>query len=528
MLPTRSSLGHWVEQRGTALINFVSPERLPLLEEGQYPTPSSRLDPLRNRGFWWPALAVALFILWTVALLSLCKSVTGTLALAGTRHRRLADGGSDGDSSDDELQAVLEECIEIEAEGGLPPPLALPPGTTALDEATAKARWVTYLREAASSFEKHGRPAATPSEETATGSSWAPGGPLPSMFTSAEYSLEGEETAPPPTSTESVFWGAQPATFSGSGVAVPGLEEGSWLGQIPPIVYEPGKEVDLASPELQEFWPSEVPDIVQKASQEGDAATAGAPGSLGVLEQPSTSGALSRLLVQSAPSSAAFGPQTHPFYRLPVLLPGAMRRVFRPDFPVSPDVPSSSTAAVLNCARNLLSKPSLNTDEAEKLMRVLETLANFALTRTAGTHSAIKPLFIVARQLGVAFLILDTMVCGLQLFGPHMAPEHWWTRFAGHFSTDYSLPFLPKNPTQEHERNRTLVRKLLSAIKMLKTGVRPNAEDVVGLKQALLCLSYSPLFFRKTLWDSWRQQNASYYGISADEFKAEADEEKKE
>ncbi|KAL8441333.1 hypothetical protein Emag_007270 [Eimeria magna] len=492
MVTSRPSLGHWDEQHVNALVEFISPASSHLLEVGGFPAPSGRLHPLRRKGSLRAALAIALFILSTAVLLSLCKRAFGTLAQAGARYRKLAEGGAEGDSSDGELQAILEQCIAYETENGFPSTSYVPAYTEPLDEDMRKAQWALYLKEAALSFEKSEQHPAPDLGRRITASYLPPERPPPSIFKSSEYPIGVKEAVMPQTSAESVVSGMQQPTFSGNGSALPELGEESWLTQ--------------------------VPDILQEARQVPNAAPAGSRTVLSVANQPPRSDTLSKLLATPTPMSRGAGPSTHPFFRLPRVLPGAVRRTFNAELPVSPSVPWYSLVSLLDKARKIYAKPSLNTDEVEDLMITLETLANITLRRTVGEISAAKAMHLVARQVGQAFMIMDALVSGIQILGPHMVPGKWWFRIADHYTTDYTLPPVPKSVPPGYWGNRLAIERILPAMKTLITGVRPPAKDIVELKQLLLCFQHSPSFFREPRWDPWRADNARFLGVSVESF----------
>ncbi|KAL8439032.1 hypothetical protein Efla_002441 [Eimeria flavescens] len=96
------------------------------------------------------------------------------------------------------------------------------------------------------------------------------------------------------------------------------------------------------------------------------------------------------------------------------------------------------------------------------------------------------------------------------LLGKHMRVDEWWTDFIRHFFTDYPRQRRPLTSRLDCWHNYRLDLALRRAVKLLKTGVRPEHKDVIYLKRKLLVSQYSVSYFAISRWDAWREDDSAF------------------
>ncbi|KAL8440884.1 hypothetical protein Emag_007641 [Eimeria magna] len=260
------------------------------------PEPSFRSRLVRSKRTQRAALAAAAFILSGVALLFICKRLSNNSTVAGLPHRRLAGNYDREGTSDEELDAILDQCLELEAEHG--EPLSK---TDSAEPAAKKAKLVAFLEEAASSH-KFAELDSTLIEG---------GSPISRSWRQAQE-LE---------------W---PNVVNASGLQSAGEVLTQWTPSANPAGPEdvslPGLDID---PDLNpEAFLEQIPHLEEEGEGEGRE-----PVGPSVLhggedqEKPS----ISRTLTELLSSTSSLGPRRlgldrHPFYRLPDILPGAILR----------------------------------------------------------------------------------------------------------------------------------------------------------------------------------------------------------
>lgn len=200
-------------------------------------------------------------------------------------------------------------------------------------------------------------------------------------------------------------------------------------------------------------------------------------------------------------------PDTHLFYRLPVVQPGAITGRFSPARALFPCNRMASLGfAQLATARFLLSKPEITTEEAEVLVTDSEMLVG-RIMQELETPVAPRKVSRAVEKLGRLFLYLDAVVSIIDVVGAPMDPDAWWPEVASRIfpETVYNTgPFARHLPIQPS----ALATRLSSALQILKTRARLSCEETVQLKRELLCNPHGVRDFKHKKWNSWREDDA--------------------
>ncbi|KAL8435294.1 hypothetical protein Efla_002549 [Eimeria flavescens] len=130
-------------------------------------------------------------------------------------------------------------------------------------------------------------------------------------------------------------------------------------------------------------------------------------------------------LPEPAPSMA---PDTHLHYRLPVLEEGVLYRTFDVSFARNEGKGGRNIFLTLCHMRALLAERRLSLLQAEELIADSENIVNYLLTNYTPGDISGGP-FNVVKVLGVRYLLLEAVFCSIQVLGPAMKPEMWWSDF---------------------------------------------------------------------------------------------------
>ncbi|KAL8269885.1 hypothetical protein Esti_006192 [Eimeria stiedai] len=334
---------------------------------------------------------------------------------AGMRHRRLAEGGEGKFEYDEELQQILESCVDFEEANDLLRSTVLSADTSPSDPATIKAKLVALAHETVSSFT-----ASPTTDKVDTTSSRATGDNIMTGLAYEDLPSTPFQPLQPlgVESTESHLPSVKGDTLadilfqdSETGLPDAALEAGAWLEQIPTLTATEEKDEVV-------FVESSPP-----GSPESDV-------------QPSTSAAASAELLPASPAQTT--PRHHRFVRLPKVQSGAIRRTLMVQAANSGPryLSKSSSFDILATLRALFAKSELDANDVEELCQAVEKLVNYAHKRISPNLTPRRFGRLVGR-LGLYFLILDSVMNACEVLGPAALTEHWWDAFTGRFRTKY-------------------------------------------------------------------------------------------
>ncbi|KAL8436649.1 hypothetical protein ACSSS7_001579 [Eimeria intestinalis] len=239
----------------------------------------------------------------------------------------------------------------------------------------------------------------------------------------------------------------EPRSFSGSPAPTAGASE---LPELPRVV--PGcSSVASTSSAIQ-----------------GPGSPSGAVRKSGVPFLPSAGPTSSVLpLVPSVGSLA----RQHPYYRLPRVDPSHQStRRFNPILATSRSLAHRSPTFSLQMMRELLLRESLTPEDLDVVCKLTHQLAAHA-NYFESQSTKRKPRYAALPILGRRFLVLEYLLCGLQLLG-EPAQGAWWASVSNAVNSEDSPPTESSVYTAQAVFNRQLSRQLCAALNTLKTGRR--------------------------------------------------------
>ncbi|CDJ28305.1 uncharacterized protein EMH_0039670 [Eimeria mitis] len=200
---------------------------------------------------------------------------------------------------------------------------------------------------------------------------------------------------------------------------------------------------------------------------------------------------------------------THPFYRLPRVVPGAFVRGFREARLDRMAARRFNSLNSMVLVKECLKMPVIDWQHLDILMTQVEFLAGFAIVQMRGDIDKKKPKVAVER-LAFALILVDSLYAATEVWGPQSKRDEWWG------SVVSAIPVYP-GPTKvaasrpTAEQNILLAQSLQSALDTYRSGKRPTAEVLVSLKQKIFCTRQIPRFQRGQ-WLKWRTDDLEWRG----------------
>ncbi|KAL8448968.1 hypothetical protein Emed_003320 [Eimeria media] len=192
---------------------------------------------------------------------------------------------------------------------------------------------------------------------------------------------------------------------------------------------------------------------------------------------------------------------THRNYRIPLVDKEGIKRTFNMSFAFE-DKNYKPLMPTLRHMRALLELQTLNAEQAEQLMIDAENIVSY-LVQTQKEAVAHKPVCRALWLLGRRYLLLDGLACAIQALGPAMTARLWWPQLAAMIPCEFRETEQTASPKKFVRI--TLVLRLSSALKLLKSGIRPTAEETVHLKRDLFSHAFTLDYFKSPMWDDWRE-----------------------
>ncbi|KAL8428190.1 hypothetical protein ACSSS7_007346 [Eimeria intestinalis] len=437
------------------------------------------------------ASSVAAFFLIGLVFTAFCRRLRSRVSEAGVPYRRLAEGGRGEKGEEDELQAILEACLDYEQEHyffaspGLPSHRG-PSSSSAVQVGPPQgSEWVGALWP--SSAPHWFFPLPPPPYDVPPAAALQPI-PLPSGVGLGPQLPPAKGGTSPGSLLDDSGWATSYPPY-------PQLDPQAWLDQIP--------ELD------PEAWLDQIPKITSSVLEAPSAGSDG-QGSPKDNAQPSASAATEE--DPSGDTTQEGELANHPYVRLPPLRPGVVTRTIRVHEVVTGplEVNAGSSYDMLSAMRTLLAKPELGPTDADALLQVVELILGYVHNRiTPGVGQ--RPLSELVCRLGSYFLFFDAVLAAHQILGPAMQIETWWNEFKSSFRIEYPeledsmVPLIEKATTLE---NFLLARRLQKALRQFKERRRPSNEEIVDIKRQLyFANSY---FFRHARWDPWREDDKAH------------------
>lgn len=226
----------------------------------------------------------------------------------------------------------------------------------------------------------------------------------------------------------------------------------------------------------------------------------------GEVQQQSESA--SSALLPRRPAASQLQPETaHPFYRLPVLLPGQqVTRQFNVDYAFSKMSADAVGLLALKEMRSILKKMTITSDDLVSLIYNSEIIAGRLVKELQLPIDPTRPSRAVYR-LGRSFLSLDALISTIEFLGPAMNANQWWQTIEKKIPPKVIYPYGKRSKfiTQVHA---ALATDLSSALQTLRHCTRLTEMETIGLKRRLLCKEDTVGKFKQNAWNPWREDDA--------------------
>ncbi|KAL8441332.1 hypothetical protein Emag_007269 [Eimeria magna] len=433
---------------------------------------------LRSKGTKKAVLSFAAFFLIAAVFMVFCKRLRSGVGEAGLPHRRLAEGGDEGGEYDEELQALLDGCLDYEEENNLLTAAAVPTESDSLSSAATEASLLVA---------PHGT-ASTGVERPSSGLRWPAIIPFSAHETSAAQPVQ-----PFPFSSGQGLGPQLPIAKDGTSADAI-LADSGWGPKYPQL--EP------------DAWLEQLPDIISSDEAESSAGP-GAQGSPEDEAQPPTSAAAKAKLPLERAESGLL--DDHPYVRVPKVQPNALRRTLKAyGFVASSSLRGNAQYDILKAMRELFAKSELDAKGAEELMKALEKLLNYVRVKIS-PYALGRSFAAIADRLGMYFLAVDSVFRAQEALGPAARAAQWWQQFINQFKIEfpeYPLDRMRPKKWPQQRFNQELAWRLQQALRTYKKGICPDKEEIITLKRMLFFSGYTR--FAEVRWDPWRSDDEVY------------------
>ncbi|KAL8448969.1 hypothetical protein Emed_003321 [Eimeria media] len=195
-------------------------------------------------------------------------------------------------------------------------------------------------------------------------------------------------------------------------------------------------------------------------------------------------------------------PDTHLYYRLPVLQPGRIKGQFNVRRAFSPGRTGFPHVHLVKIHR-LLAQPVITPSEAVLIMRATEEIVNNLFHHHTTSIEGKKPSF-AAAKLARRYICLEAIFCAIQVVGPPMRADQWWRKLLQFIPTDYQIttPFAGRVTAADR-----LAVRISAALSFLKQGIRPSMHTTVFLKRDIFTCQDMEFGIRDKKWDPWREDD---------------------
>ncbi|CDJ47153.1 hypothetical protein, conserved [Eimeria brunetti] len=200
----------------------------------------------------------------------------------------------------------------------------------------------------------------------------------------------------------------------------------------------------------------------------------------------------------------------HPFYRAPILERGADVRAFSLSGARTGWSPRNAIDFPMRVMRMLLMQDVVPKKDAEALVSQMELIAGHLINFHETSVIELVPVECV-RVLGIRYLLLDTLFVASKLLEEAGQSNSWWSKLVENIPCDVNFQYR-QSYGRKFEANMCLASKLSSAIRLLKSRIRPGSRTTVNLKRQLLCKRTSHQYFKHRNWSPWREDDENFRG----------------
>ncbi|KAL8440888.1 hypothetical protein Emag_007645 [Eimeria magna] len=463
-------------QEGNVLDDFAKLEVI-VAGASERPALVQRDDPMRRKAFPKAALRFAVLITFAFMLGTLCNKGPSEARIERRTSRRLADSRKES-ISDEELDGILEACVDYDEEVGRLPNIIEQQNINSLEASTQKALLVALMEGIASSMQSPTDPLTSSSPQGQPSRSSSVAGaflepPIPHFQPfSAEKYVD--------VSTVSTATRTAPFEELQEDEILPALKPDAWLEYIPPIGDEENGETGTKAAHLRN---QKIPDDLGQSSTLPDS--------------------MAQLAPTGAVEDIGWNVHLHPFVRLPKVPPAALEEGLKSQAFRGRPVRWNASIDMLRTLHDLFLKQELNAQDVELLAYTQDRLVRLTMLREPNQLLSTQ-LSSKLRQIGRSFLTIEAVVCACHLLGIDTVKVDWWASFSETIRTDYDLPEPAQSAELRAIENHRLAKRLVSALKLLKKGIRPPPRQLIALKRMLLCSKYSLSYFKESRWSPWR------------------------
>ncbi|CDJ59454.1 hypothetical protein EMWEY_00022240 [Eimeria maxima] len=424
--------------------------------------PAQQKCPPRSREHSLSLRVVFATTISVVAILvsfSTCKALRSREHLAGEAQRRLAEG-EQGPEKD--VNSIVEGCLDLEAAMGV-----LQQGAVSSSRGEPPHRATQLVSMLSEAEAKESVSGSLPAE-----SQLHPGEKEVDDHNCSEPEVDKPVHAHNPPTLASVERGK-------STVVASALDPEPWIGAIP--------RIDPHSSEQEMDESSSATDDESETDEESDIPPRKRRRVRGFKE-----------IIWSGDI------RSHPYVRLPVLEEGVVPKNLEVSTLFYQRPLRLSLYANMLAIRNLFAKETLNQNEADHLVTVIEKVVPIVWLQGQRGPRGRSPIHTV-EHLGNCFIAFDAILSAAEILGNSMQLHLWWDDFTASFDTTFRLTPPGLGLTELAEFHAQFSRRIIVALNTYKTGERPPLEEVVALKRLLFCYPLGRHRLKDPRWDPWRR-----------------------
>ena len=212
-------------------------------------------------------------------------------------------------------------------------------------------------------------------------------------------------------------------------------------------------------------------------------------------------------MMMSLQTSVVKAINTHPFFRLPSVVPGAFVREFRKENIELVGSRRFNYLQSLLIVKDCLKLPQLDWYHLDTLTTHVELLVGYATLQMDADVERAKPKVAVER-LAFCLIVIDSLYAASEVWGPRANRDEWWGGVVSAIP-EYRGPTKRAASFRAAKENIRLAQSLHGALDIYRSGKRPSADVLVPLKQTIFCTTAVPRFHQGQ-WLKWCMDDAEW------------------
>ena len=164
----------------------------------------------------------------------------------------------------------------------------------------------------------------------------------------------------------------------------------------------------------------------------------------------------------------------------------------------------------LAAVQQIFSKPRLSTHDFHALFGSAYELVSYA-AKVLNRKLAGRDAYSVVGPLARRGLVLDSLWGICYVVGTALHKGQWWDKLMAKITVPTAVDQLGVRKGYGHAR-LALVKRLVSAIDVCRTGKRPPPQELVEIKRAIFCGPVVHRDFTSPMWEPWRQDDKDLPG----------------